>query len=53
MADVLTNVALSAVAIPESIDFETFFHGEYPQLCRSLVLLVGDAFEAEELPRRR
>jgi RNA polymerase sigma factor (sigma-70 family) len=45
----LEDVALPAVAIPESLAFETFFHGEYPQLCRALVLLVGDAFEAEEL----
>lgn len=49
MADMLANLALSTVEIPEAIAFETFFHGEYPQLCRALVLLVGDAFEAEEL----
>ena len=51
MADMLANLAFPAVAIPipASIAFGIFFDGEYPQLCRALVLLVGDAFEAEEL----
>jgi RNA polymerase sigma factor (sigma-70 family) len=49
MANMLATVTLAAVAIPERIGFETFFYGEYPRLCRALVLLVGDAFEAEEL----
>ena len=49
MADMLEDIALSAVPVPETLAFETFFRGEYPQLCRALVLLVGDVFEAEEL----
>jgi RNA polymerase sigma-70 factor, ECF subfamily len=49
MADMLRDVAVPVALIPESLDFETFFDGEFPKLCRALVLLVGDAFEAEEL----
>ncbi len=49
MADMLKDVPIPGVAIPESLDFETFFRGEFPKLCGALVLLVGDAFEAEEL----
>ena len=30
-------------------DFESFFRAEYRSLCQALVLLVGDALEAEEL----
>ena len=45
----LDGIAIPAEAIPESFAFETFFDGEYPKLCRALVLLVGDVFEAEEL----
>ncbi len=30
-------------------DFETFFRAQYRSLCQALVLLVGDAFEAEEI----
>jgi len=30
-------------------DFESFFRAEYRSLCQALVLLVGDAFEAEEI----
>ena len=30
-------------------DFESFFRDEYRSLCQALVLLVGDAFEAEEI----
>jgi RNA polymerase sigma-70 factor (ECF subfamily) len=32
-----------------ALDFESFFRAEYRSLCHALVLLVGDAFEAEEL----
>ena len=49
MGDMLEDVALPAVLISESLAFEAFFDQEYPQLCRALVLLVGDVFEAEEL----
>jgi len=30
-------------------DFESFFRAEYRSLCQALVLLVGDALEAEEI----
>lgn len=30
-------------------DFEAFFRAEYRSLCQALVLLVGDALEAEEI----
>ena len=43
------DTALHDVMVAESIDFETFFRDEFPRLCRALVLLVGDPFEAEEL----
>jgi RNA polymerase sigma-70 factor (ECF subfamily) len=33
----------------EAQDFESFFRAEYRSLCQALVLLVGDAFEAEEI----
>jgi RNA polymerase sigma-70 factor (ECF subfamily) len=49
MADMFEEASLAAVDLPESLDFETFFRGEYPRLCRALVLLVGDASEAEDL----
>lgn len=45
----LRDVSIPVAVIPESFDFESFFHGEFPKLCRALVLLVGDVFEAEEL----
>jgi hypothetical protein len=32
-----------------ALDFESFFRAEYRSLCHALVLLVGDAFEAEEI----
>lgn len=32
-----------------TLDFESFFRAEYRSLCQALVLLVGDAFEAEEI----
>jgi RNA polymerase sigma-70 factor (ECF subfamily) len=32
-----------------ALDFESFFRAEYRSLCQALVLLVGDAFEAEEI----
>ncbi len=31
------------------VPFEEFFEAEYARLCQALVLLTGDAFEAEEL----
>jgi DNA-directed RNA polymerase specialized sigma24 family protein len=36
-------------AQPEARDFESFFRAEYRSLCQALVLLVGDALEAEEI----
>jgi RNA polymerase sigma factor (sigma-70 family) len=32
-----------------ALDFESFFRAEYRSLCQALVLLVGDALEAEEI----
>ncbi len=36
-------------ARPAARDFESFFRTEYRSLCQALLLLVGDAFEAEEI----
>jgi hypothetical protein len=33
----------------KALDFESFFRAEYRSLSRALLLLVGDAFEAEEI----
>ena len=45
----MSEVALPIEARTEARDFESFFRAEYRSLCQALVLLVGDAFEAEEL----
>lgn len=45
----MNEVALPLQARTEARDFESFFHAEYRSLCQALVLLVGDAFEAEEI----
>ncbi len=45
----MSEVALPMKARTEARDFESFFRAEYRSLCRALVLLVGDAFEAEEI----
>lgn len=36
-------------AMRTTLDFESFFRAEYRRLCQALVMLVGDAFEAEEI----
>lgn len=43
------EVALPIQARTAARDFESFFRAEYGTLCRALLLLVGDAFEAEEI----
>jgi len=43
------EVTLPIEAQPVALDFESFFRAEYRSLCQALVLLVGDAFEAEEI----
>jgi RNA polymerase sigma factor (sigma-70 family) len=43
------EATLPIEAHPGALDFETFFRAEYRRLCQALVLLVGDAFEAEEI----
>jgi RNA polymerase sigma-70 factor (ECF subfamily) len=45
----MREVALPIQARTEARDFESFFRAEYRSLCQALVLLVGDAFEAEEI----
>ena len=45
----MSEVALPLQARTEARDFESFFQAEYRSLCQALVLLVGDAFEAEEI----
>jgi RNA polymerase sigma factor (sigma-70 family) len=45
----MRDVALPIEARTEARDFESFFRAEYRSLCQALVLLVGDAFEAEEI----
>lgn len=45
----MNEVALPLQARTEARDFESFFQAEYRSLCQALVLLVGDAFEAEEI----
>ena len=45
----MSEVALPLQAQTEARDFESFFQAEYHSLCQALVLLVGDAFEAEEI----
>ena len=43
------DVTLAIEAPLAALDFESFFRSEYPRLANALLLLVGDAFEAEEL----
>jgi RNA polymerase sigma factor (sigma-70 family) len=45
----MRDVTLPAEVPIAALDFESFFRLEYPKLAKALVLLVGDAFEAEEL----
>jgi RNA polymerase sigma-70 factor (ECF subfamily) len=45
----MQEVTQSIEARAEARDFESFFRAEYRALCQALVLLVGDAFEAEEI----
>jgi RNA polymerase sigma-70 factor (ECF subfamily) len=45
----MQEVALPIETRPMARDFESFFRAEYRSLCQALVLLVGDAFEAEEI----
>ena len=42
-------MTLSIEAHTPALDFESFFRDEYRSLCQALLLLVGDAFEAEEI----
>jgi RNA polymerase sigma-70 factor, ECF subfamily len=45
----MQEVTLPSEAPRVTLDFESFFRAEYRSLCQALVLLVGDAFEAEEI----
>jgi RNA polymerase sigma factor (sigma-70 family) len=45
----MREVHLPIEAQMEALDFESFFRAEYRSLCQALLLLVGDAFEAEEI----
>jgi RNA polymerase sigma-70 factor (ECF subfamily) len=45
----MREVALPIETRAEAREFESFFRAEYRSLCQALVLLVGDAFEAEEI----
>ncbi len=45
----MRDVTLPIEARTLSADFESFFRAEYRSLCQALVLLVGDALEAEEI----
>ena len=45
----MSDVTLPLEATALELDFESFFRAEYRTLCRALVLLVGDTFEAEEI----
>jgi RNA polymerase sigma factor (sigma-70 family) len=45
----MQEVTLPSEAPTVALDFESFFRAEYRSLCQALVLLVGDAFAAEEL----
>ena len=45
----MRDVTLPIEAPTAALDFESFFRLEYPKLARALLLLVGDAFEAEEI----
>jgi RNA polymerase sigma-70 factor (ECF subfamily) len=45
----MREVTLPIEARTVDADFESFFRAEYRALCQALVLLAGDAFEAEEI----
>ena len=45
----MSEVTLPIEARTVALDFESFFRAEYRSLCQALVLLVGDAPEAEEI----
>jgi RNA polymerase sigma-70 factor, ECF subfamily len=45
----MRELTLPIEARTVDVDFESFFRAEYRSLCQALVLLVGDAFEAEEI----
>lgn len=45
----MREVTLPIEARTVVLDFESFFSAEYRPLCQALLLLVGDAFEAEEI----
>jgi RNA polymerase sigma-70 factor (ECF subfamily) len=45
----MREVTLPIEARTVAADFESFFRAEYRSLCQALVLLVGDALEAEEI----
>jgi RNA polymerase sigma factor (sigma-70 family) len=45
----MREVNLPMEAQTEALDFESFFRAEYRSLAQALLLLVGDAFEAEEI----
>jgi DNA-directed RNA polymerase specialized sigma24 family protein len=45
----MRDVALPIEAQTSARDFESFFRAEYRSLCQALLLVVGDAFEAEEI----
>jgi RNA polymerase sigma factor (sigma-70 family) len=45
----MRDVTLQSDARMATLDFESFFRAEYRSLCQALLLLVGDAFEAEEI----
>jgi RNA polymerase sigma-70 factor, ECF subfamily len=45
----MREVTSTTEAERQALDFESFFRAEYRSLCQALLLLVGDAFEAEEI----
>ena len=45
----MREVNLPIEARTKALDFESFFRAEYRSLSQALLLLVGDAFEAEEI----
>ena len=45
----MREVNLPTEARTKALDFESFFRAEYRSLSQALLLLVGDAFEAEEI----
>jgi RNA polymerase sigma-70 factor (ECF subfamily) len=45
----MSEIALPIEARTGAAEFESFFRAEYRSLCQALILLVGDALEAEEI----